>query len=166
MSNSFVGSIVRGAGYTIGRNLVGDFGKSKRVSYNKSADLTCYSHQGYKEGDIDITYTRDFTKDYISWYLYPIAFGVSAIPYIGLLFNLRFLYLIFLKKHKMFFWEYKWVEHTVSDKRTKTGVKEIRILEKDIVRIEKHSPLLRNKIEMGLCLLISTLTSIFLIVTF
>lgn len=155
--STFVNSIVRGAGFTIGRNLVGDFGKSKSVktTHSKSSDLRCYSHEGYSEGDVEITYTRDFTKDYIPWYLYPVAFIISAIPYLGLLMYLRFIYLIFVKKHKMFFWEYKWVTHTISDKRTKSGIREVQILEKDITRIEKHKPTLRNKIEMLLVLLVS-----------
>ena len=35
MSNTFVNSVVRGAGFTIGRNLVGDFGKRQRPTQNR-----------------------------------------------------------------------------------------------------------------------------------
>jgi len=161
--SGFLNSVVKGAGMSIGRNLVGDFGKSKKpTSYQKSSELECYSNYGYQEGDVEITYSRDYKKDFLAWYLYPVAIVISAIPFIGLLFNLKFFYQIFLKNNKMFFWDFKWNTITVSDRRTKSGIKDIKILQKDISRIERHYPYLRNKIEMGTCMLVSIISIIYI----
>ena len=58
----------------------------------------------------------------------------------------------------MYFWEFKWNEHTISDRRTKEGTRDIKVLEKDVVRIERHYPSLKNKIQIISCFIVSFIT--------
>ena len=50
MSNTFINSIVRGAGFTIGRNLVGNFGKIQKPSTNRY----------YERAELDIEKALNF----------------------------------------------------------------------------------------------------------
>ena len=159
--SSLTSSIVRGFGFTIGKSAANSLlsgSSSNKGGIKKSNDLHCWSHEGFEEGDVDITYSRDFKKDEVSWFLFPFALVISAIPFLGLLMNGIFMYRVFIKKHYMYFWEFKWNEHTISDRRTKEGTRDIKVLEKDVVRIERHYPSLKNKIQIISCFIVSFIT--------
>ena len=154
--SGFLNSIVRGAGMSIGRNLVGDFGRRKEskneaTNVYSSNELECWSHKGYEEGDVEFTYDKNsnWGRQYLKWYMWPVSV-FNSLLFITPLFYISNVYHVFIKKHQMHFYDFKWNTYKVSDRRAKSGIREIKILDMVYSNSVTNAPYLRTKIETAL----------------
>jgi hypothetical protein len=149
--SGFLNSIVRGAGMSIGRNLVGDFGRRKETpkkSVYNSNELECWSHKGYEENDVEFTYDAgsNWNRQYIKWYMWILSI-FNGLLFITPLFYISNVYNVFFKKHQIHFYTFKWNTYKVSDRRSKSGVREIKNLDMVYDKSVSNPPYLRTKIE-------------------
>lgn len=156
---SILSSIGRGFGTTVGRNIANHV-MSENLITRKTGDLKCYSEDGWQEGDIDIRYSRDFKKDKVNWILFIFCIPVFIVPVFGLLLSSNFLYKVLIKKHNIYFFDFEWKTFTVSDKRTKTGTKEIKILTKELSRTEEIKAPLESYIQIIVAFLVALVSNI------
>jgi hypothetical protein len=146
-------SIVRGFGFTLGRKAANVAIDYTSQSPQKSSQIDCWSHNGYQEGDVEIFYDYDYLRKQIKWYQWVLF----VIPIVGLLKSLSYFYNVFLKKNMVKYYDMKWETFTVSDGRTKSGIREIKKLKPQLGKVEVAPPYLRNKIESIVALLITLL---------
>ena len=156
-----VNSMVRGFGFTLGRKAADVVTSSKKTQPVNSTptnvkDLECWSHKGYEEDDVKFVEEVVWTRYGVKWYGWLITF----IPIIGLFPALTRFYKTFIKKSKIYFYDFKWETFTISDGRTTTGVREIKKLLPQLSRVSINPPQTRNKVESIFILLISLFMTI------
>lgn len=163
---SIFDSISRGFGFTVGKKIANTLLSGNQVGNqvtNSSQDLEDWSHNGFKEGDVDFVISRNFKKDEINWILFPFTFIISAIPFLGLLINSNFLYKVVLKKHYIYFFDFVWETYKVSDKRTKEGTREVKVLERRLSKTDRFPTPIKNVIQITLSFIVSLVSTLYVI---
>ena len=145
-------SIVKGFGFTLGRTAANALVSSTQTQkVSKSNEIECFSHLGYQEGDVEISYEYDYYKKQIKWY----AWVIFLFPIVNLFKSIPYFYNVFIKKNKVYFYDMKWVTFQVSDARMKSGIREIKKLQPELGRVDINPPLTRHKVEAVVALSIS-----------
>jgi hypothetical protein len=143
-------SIVRGFGHKVGSSIATSVinGVQSNNVVSSSSELECYSKLGYQEGDVEIMYDKGshWNRQYVKWYMWPASI-FNGLFFITPLFYISDLYNVFVKKHKMYFYDLKWNTYKVSDRRSKTGIREIKNLDMVLSKTIDNKPYLRTKIE-------------------
>jgi len=148
---SIVNAITRGFGFRIGSNLANSLMEPKQKATNKIVtidELECWSHKGYEAGDVEFTYDKGshWNRQYIKWYMWPVSL-FNGLLFITPLFYISDLYNVFIKKHQIHFYTFKWNTYKVSDRRSKSGIREIKNLDMVYDKSVVNPPYLRTKIE-------------------
>ena len=156
MSN-LTSSIVRGFGFTLGRKAANSLidSSSKNQVY-KSNEIDCWSHQGYEENDVEISYDYNYYAKQLKWY----SWIMFIIPIYNLFKSVPYFYNVFLKENKIYYYDMKWTTFKVSDGRVKGGIKEIQKLKPELSKVEVYPPDKRNKVESIIALTISFVLSL------
>lgn len=156
MSN-LTSSIVRGFGFTIGRKVANSLIEpSAKNQVYKSNEVDCWSHKGYEENDVEITYDYNYYKKQIKWY----GWVMFLIPILNLFKSIPYFYNVFIKKNMVYYYDMKWVTFKISDGRVKGGIKEVQKLKPELGKVEVYPPYTRNKVEASIALMISLLLSL------
>jgi hypothetical protein len=163
---SIVNAITRGFGFRIGSNLANSLMTPKERVSNKVStidELECWSHKGFEEGDVDIVKTN-WTTYQLAWYSYPLAIisGALVIPF---LWYIKDLYFVFVKKHQMHFYDFKWNTYKVSDRRSKSGTRDVKNLEPVYCKTVSDSVPLRNKLERSIRFSLAAMTGLPVLIT-
>jgi hypothetical protein len=152
MSN-LTSSIVRGFGFTLGRAAATSvLTSSKQLVNDDPKDIVCLSHKGYEEGDVKSITEYDYLKKTIKWYEWLF---ILFIPLLNCILSFKYFYNVFIKKNHVYFYDMVWKTYTVSDGRTKSGVKEIKKLIPELSKVSEYPPYKRNKVESLIALVIS-----------
>ena len=151
--STLTSSIVRGFGFTVGKTAANALLQPKPVPVNKTATGTgCYSHLGYQEGDVEITYDKNWKKSYVGFFgwLFYLLF-----PFLNVWVAFIKLISTFSPNTYMHFYEMKWNQYQVSDARFKSGIREVKILQPEFVKSVVDTPRTRNKVEAVIAFMIS-----------
>ena len=155
MSN-LTSSIVRGFGFTLGRKAATSLiNSSSKNQVYKSSEIDCWSHKGYEENDVEISYDYDYLRKQIKWY----AWIIFLIPIVNLFKSIPYFYNVFIKKNKIYYYDMKWESFKISDGRVKGGIKEVQKLKPELSKVDVYFPYTRNKVESVIALSISLLLS-------
>jgi hypothetical protein len=155
MSN-LTSSIVKGFGFTLGRKAANSLieSTSKNQVY-KSSEIDCWSHKGYEENDVEISYDYNYYQKQMKWY----SWILFLVPIVNLYKSIPYFYNVFIKKNKVYYYDMKWVSFKISDGRVKGGIKEVQKLKPELGKVEIYPPSTRNKIESVIALAISIVLS-------
>lgn len=143
MSN-LTSSIVKGFGFTLGRAAATSIITPSKEVINKSTEIDCWSHKGYEENDVEISYDFNYFNKFIKWYTWV---AILFVPYLTIFYTVKYFYNVFIKTNKIYYYDMKWKSFKVSDGRTKSGIRELQKLQPELSKVEIYPPYTRNKIE-------------------
>lgn len=163
---SIVSAITRGFGFRIGSNFANSLMEPKQKVTNNVAtidELECWSHKGYAEGEVEIIKDINWRSKRQKWYMWPVHI-FNGCFFITPLFYIKDTYNIFFKNYYLHFYDFKWNTYKVSDRRAKTGIREVKNLDMIHSKSVIDTPPLRNKIETIIVFVLVCWLPIFLLI--